>query len=315
MYEVYTVVPPTTPPQQVIGDRRLEVRRAADNAVTALLTHPLRVTALAFLPPPLPPSDAADATDADATQHVLTACDDGRLRVVDGASGDLLSETPTVPHCGRVKEAVLLPATDGAGEEGRRRRERRVVTASSDGRVVVWAVGAEGTGVVPGAVGSLGEGVRITCLAAYAPAGGGDAAAAAASGVVGAGVREGEQANKKKRKHKHGGKGGAGVASPAPRETAGAGGGGKKRKGPPGPGPAVGRAQKSPQQQQQSSSKKQKQKEGQKPQHGSAHGWKEAAEGRSHKKGFQKQQQHQQQKKQGGGGGRTKTAGGVVSFL
>jgi hypothetical protein len=272
----------------VIGDKRLEVRRASDNVVTAALTHPLRVTALAFLPPA--------AGGSPAHQHVLTACDDGQLRVVDGADGALLSETATAPHCGRVKEAVLLRG--GGGKEGA--GERRVVTASSDGRVVVWSVDAEGKAVVAGAAAGLGDGVRITCLAAYAD--GGEAAVAAGKSAAGKVMQQRQQQQgKQKQKQKGGGAGAAPAVSPRalalPVKTM------KKDKAASKKRPAAGEPQ--PQQPpQQPQHKKHKQKHQQ----------------RQHQ---QRQHQHQQGKgkrpgkdgKGRGGSGQAKSEGGVVSFI
>lgn len=182
----------------LLGDRRLEVRRTADNKPTAILTHPLRITSLAFLPSSSSDSDDEEEEGEEGkgggkkVQHVLTACDDGQLRVVDGASGDIISTTDVTPFCGRIKEAVLLHSnsSSSSSEDG----GRELVTASSNGKVIIWSINAAGTVLQPGPSTNLGEGVRITCLAAYAASEGGEGAAAAAAA---AGLKK-----KKKRKRR-----------------------------------------------------------------------------------------------------------------
>jgi len=176
----------------LLGDRRLEVRRTADNKPTAIVTHPLRITALAFLPSsstsfPLDSEEEEDGEEGKEgvkkQQHVLTACDDGQLRVVDGVSGDIISTTDVTPFCGRIKEAVLLHSgrssrsSSSSSDEG----GRELVTASSNGKVIMWSINRAGTVLQPGPSTNLGEGVRITCLAAYAASEGGEGAAAAAA--------------------------------------------------------------------------------------------------------------------------------------
>jgi len=184
-----------------VGDRRLEVRRASDNKPTAIATHPARVTAIAFLPAAAagPCADEAKSLEISAAieqqapmHHVVTACDDGMLRVVDGDTGSVLSCTETGPHCGRIKEAVVwgnraLPFWQ---------QSRELVTASSDGKILVWRVGPAGTQVEVGPGAALGAGVRITCLAAYA------AGEAVDEGRASSGTSLGK--NKKKRKRVRG---------------------------------------------------------------------------------------------------------------
>ncbi|KAM3573468.1 hypothetical protein VYU27_004576 [Nannochloropsis oceanica] len=184
----------------LLGDRRLEVRRTADNKPTAILVHPSRITALTFLPS----SSSFSSSDSyeeekekekgKKQQHVLTACDDLQLRIVDGASGAIISSIDVTPFCGRIKEAVLLHGSSSSGEGG-----REVVTASSNGKIVIWSINAAGTVVRPGPRTSLGECVRITCLAAYAVSEGGAGTEAAAAA---AGLAQVNKRKKRKRKHK-----------------------------------------------------------------------------------------------------------------
>jgi len=312
----------------LLGDRRLEVRRTADNKPTAILTHPLRITALAFLPSSSSSSSSDDDEEEEGgkegrkkEQHVLTACDDGQLRVVDGASGDIISTTGVTPFCGRIKEAVLLhSSSSSSSEEG----ERELVTASSNGKVIIWSINAAGTVLQPGPSTNLGEGVRITCLAAYASSEGGEAAAAAAAALGLA------QANKKKKKRKRrqaeeeGEKEGEAVVgqdmgmlrhekkklkklqkedrasqgssggSPHKQQQAqsvGAGDGGSGKKG------------KKPQQQQQ-----------QQQQEPSSSGGRPAQASNGNKKKFEKKKHHQQQKKKTEKPPAVKSTGGVVNF-
>ncbi len=106
----------------LLGDNRLEVRRTADNKPTAILIHPLRITALAFLPS----SSSSSSSDSfeegkekereKKLQHVLTACDVLQLQVVDGATGAIISSIDVTPFCRRIKEAVLLQSSSSSGE-------------------------------------------------------------------------------------------------------------------------------------------------------------------------------------------------------